>query len=104
MRICWKACRVYFPMNVVATSFDTPYCLQTRISTDCSEGQQSAMTECWYNLLCKTVPIYNVSWYMAYIAGKLFEFSFTPKKLDDIAAALLSALLNLCASLFFLDL
>jgi len=50
------------------------------ISQDCSEGQQSIVTECWYNLLCKTVPIYNVSWCMAYIAGKLLESSFTPKK------------------------
>ena len=80
MRTCWKACRVYFPMNLMATSLDTPYCLQTRIRTDCSEGQQSVVTECWYNLLCKTVPIYNVLWCMAYIAGKLLESSFTPKK------------------------
>jgi len=67
-------------MNLVATSFDTLYCLQTRISTDCSEGQQSAVTEYWYNLPYKTVPIYNVSRYIAYIAGKHFESSFTPKK------------------------
>ena len=40
-------------MNLVATSLDTPYCLQTRISTDCSEGQQSIMTECWYNCRAK---------------------------------------------------
>ena len=80
MRTCWKACRVYFPMNPVETSLDTPYCLQTRISTDCSEGQQSVVTECWYNLPCKTVPIYNVSCCMAYIARKLLESSFTPKK------------------------
>jgi len=80
MKTCWKACRVYFPMNLVATSLDTPYYLQTRISTDFSEGQQSVVTEFWYNLPCKTVPIINVSWCMAYIAGKLLEFSFTPKK------------------------
>ena len=80
MSTCWKAWRVYFPMSLVATSLDTPYCLQTRISTDCSEGQQSVVTECWYILPCKTVPIYNVSWCMAYIAGKLLESSFTPKK------------------------
>ena len=48
-------------MNLVATSLDTPYFLQTRISTDCSKGQQSVMTECWYNLTSKNVPIYNVS-------------------------------------------
>ena len=80
MSTCWKSWRVYFPMNLVATSLDTPSCLQTRISTDCSEGQQSVVTECWYNLPCKTVQIYNVSWCMAYIAGKLLESSFTPKK------------------------
>jgi len=34
-------------MNLVATSLDTTYCLQTRISKDCSEGQQFAVTECW---------------------------------------------------------
>jgi len=60
-------------MNLVATSLDTPYCLQTRISIDCSEGQQSAVTECWYNLPSKTVPVHNVSCWMAYIAGKLLE-------------------------------
>jgi len=66
-------------MNLVATSLDTPYCLQTRISIDCSEGQQSVVTECWYNLPSKTVRIYNVSCCLAYIAGKPFESSFTTK-------------------------
>ena len=72
--------RVYFPLNVVPTSLDTPYCLQTRISTYCSEGQQSVVTEYWYNLPSKPVPIYNVSCWLGYIAGKLFESSFTLKK------------------------
>ena len=80
MRTCWKACRVQFPMNLVATSLDTPYCLQARISIDCSKGQQSIMTEYWYNFPSKTVPIYNVSCWLAYIAGKPFDYSFTPKK------------------------
>jgi len=80
MRTCWKACRVYFPMNLVATSLDTLYCLQTRISTDSSEGQQSIVTECWYKLPSKTVPIYNVSCWLAYIAAKPFESSFISKK------------------------
>jgi len=80
MNTCWKARRVYVPMNLVATSLDTPYCLQTRISTDCSEGQQSVVTEYWYNLPSKTVPIYKVSCWLAYIAGKLFESSLRPKK------------------------
>ena len=66
-------------MNLVATSLGTPYCLQTRISTDCSEGQQSVVTECWYNLPSETVPIYSISWCMEYIDGKLLESSFTPK-------------------------
>jgi len=48
-------------MNLVATSLDTPHCLQTRISTDSSEGQRSVVTECWYNLPSKIVQIYNVS-------------------------------------------
>jgi len=48
--------------------------------TDYSEGQQSVVTEWWYNLPSKTVPIYNVLWCMAYISGKLLESSFTPKK------------------------
>jgi len=67
-------------MSLVATSLDTLHCLQTRISTDCSEGEQSVVTEYWYNLPSKTVPIYNVSCWLAYIAGKTFESSFTPKK------------------------
>ena len=57
MSTCWKALRVYFPMNLVETSLDTPYCLQTRISTDCSEGQQSVVTECWYNLPSTTCQV-----------------------------------------------
>ena len=61
MSTCWKAWRVYIPMNLVETSLDTPYGLQTRIRTDCSEGQQSIVTECCYNLPSKTVPIYYVS-------------------------------------------
>ena len=60
--------------------FGYTYGLQTRISIDSSEGQQSVVTECWYNLPSKTVPIYNVSCWFAYIAGKPFESSFTPKK------------------------
>ena len=80
MRTYWKACRVYLPMSLVATSLDTPYCLHTRISTDCSEGQQSIVTEYWYNLPSKTVSNYNVSCWMAYISRKPFESSFTPKK------------------------
>jgi len=80
MRTCWKACWFYFTINLVATSLDTSYYLQTKIITDCTEGQQSVVTECWYNLLCKTVPNYHISWYMAYIAGKPWESSFTPKK------------------------
>jgi len=60
------------------TSLDTPYCMQTRISVDCSEGQQSVVTEYWYNLRSKIVSIYNVSCWMAYFDGKPFESSFTP--------------------------
>jgi len=67
-------------MNLVATSLDTPYYLQTKISTNCSEGQQSVVTECWYNLPSKTIPIYNVSCWMAYIGGKPIESSFISKK------------------------
>jgi len=67
-------------MNLVSTSLGTPYCLRSRISTDCSEGQQSVVIECWYNLPSKTVPIYNVSCWLVYVAGKHFESSFTPKK------------------------
>jgi len=80
MRTCWKSCRVYFPMNLVVTSLDTPNCLQIRISRDYSEGQQSVVIECCYNLPSKIVPIYNVSCWLAYIARKPFESSFTPKK------------------------
>jgi len=80
MRTFLKAHQVSFPMPQVSSHLGFAIKSYAWISQDCSEGQQSVMTECWNKLPCKTEPIYNVSWCMAYSVGKLLESSFTPKK------------------------
>jgi hypothetical protein len=50
----------------------------SHISQDYLEGQQSFMTEYWYNFLCKTVPFYNITWCMLQMDGKIIESTFIP--------------------------
>lgn len=42
MSTFWKACEVYFPMQLEPTSLGSPFGLPTNFSDDWSEGQESS--------------------------------------------------------------
>ena len=80
MRTFWKAYQVYFPMQQTSPHLDITIKSYAQISQDCSEGQQSFWTECWYNFPCKIVPLYKATWCMLHMDGKLIESTFTLNK------------------------
>jgi hypothetical protein len=76
----WKAYQVYFLMQQTLPHLDVTIMSYAQISQDCLEGQQSFMTEYWYNFPCKIVPFYNIMWCMLQMDGKLIESTFVPNK------------------------
>ena len=76
----WKSYEVYFPTQQVSHHFDFPIRIYGRIIEDWSEGQESAQGFILLDFPYKTVPIYNVSWCILHMPGKLMKSSFTPNK------------------------
>ena len=76
----WNAYKVYFPTQQVSRHFDFPIRIYGRIIEDWTEGQESARGFILLDFSYKTVPIYNFSWCILHMPGKLMKSSFTPNK------------------------
>ena len=77
MRTFWKAYQVYFPMAYMSSTLDYSLMRSEYFSEDYSEGQQSVRRSTSH---AKTVPLYNISWFMLHMVGKIITLAFQHNK------------------------